>query len=151
MTGGGEMADVVVDEVHRRQAQSLAAAAAMERRRDAELDAFRPNGVVVIRAVDAEHVVPHREAPRLGVLGRGGGDRPRQVAAKHPHPRAKLSGDEFELFDRFLRCVHRDDRRRGHAVAEIEEIIGRNDIVRAAQGAPDLDVFDARQPSPAVG
>src|SRR6516162_1545841 len=61
MTGGREVADVVVDKVGRRQAQSLAATAAVKGRGNAELDAFRPDRVVVIEAVDAEHVVPHRE------------------------------------------------------------------------------------------
>src|SRR5215472_12769457 len=83
MTGGGEMADVVVDKVGRRQAQALTAAAAVEGRCDAELEAFRPDRVVVVRAVDAEHVVPHRKAARLAILGLSGRDGPRQVAAKH--------------------------------------------------------------------
>src|ERR1700691_6229632 len=63
--GGGEMADMVVDEVRRAVAQPLAAGARMEGRRDAELDAFCPDRVVIIRAVDAEHVVPDREAAGL--------------------------------------------------------------------------------------
>jgi hypothetical protein len=130
------------------KAQPLAAAAAVERRRNAELDAFRPDRVVVVRAVDAEDAVPHGETARLGVLGGGGGDRPRQVAAEHPDFRAELLGDEFELFDRFLRRVHRDDRRRGHAVAEIAEIIGRDDVVGADHGAPGLVILDPRQPQP---
>ena len=44
MTGGGEMADVIVDKVCRRQAQSLAATAAVEGRRNAELERFAETG-----------------------------------------------------------------------------------------------------------
>src|SRR6516164_2807070 len=62
MPGRGEMADVIVDKVGRRQTQPLAAAAAVKGRSDTELDAFRPDRVVVVGAVDAEHVVPHRKA-----------------------------------------------------------------------------------------
>jgi hypothetical protein len=40
----------------------------------------------------------------------------------------QLFGDEFELGDRLVGCVHRDDRRRRHAVAEAAEIIGRDDV-----------------------
>ena len=60
-------------------------------------------------------------------------------------------GDEFELFDCFVRGAHRDDRRRGHAVAETAEIIGRDDIVGADHGAPRLSSLMRGRPSPAVG
>jgi hypothetical protein len=43
VTGGGEMADVIVDKVGRRQAQSLAAAAAVESGRNADIEAFLPD------------------------------------------------------------------------------------------------------------
>ena len=71
VAGGGEMADMVVDEVRRRVAQPLAAGARMEGRRDAELDAFLPDRVVIVRAVDAEHVVPDaRSRCDFGVVRR---------------------------------------------------------------------------------
>jgi hypothetical protein len=41
--------------------------------------------------------------------------------------------------------VHRDDRRRRHAVLETAEIVGRDDVVGAYHGAPRLVVLDARQ------
>ena len=44
MTGGGEMADVIVDRVCRRQAQSLAATAAVEGRRNAGSTHFAQTG-----------------------------------------------------------------------------------------------------------
>src|SRR5439155_22411207 len=46
VAGGGEMTDMVVDEVRRRHPQPLIAARAVERRRDAELLALCPDGMV---------------------------------------------------------------------------------------------------------
>src|SRR6516225_3948843 len=60
MTGGSEMADMVVGKVGRRQAQALAARGAVEGGCDAQFHTFRPDRVVVVLAVEAEHVVPHR-------------------------------------------------------------------------------------------
>jgi len=56
-----------------------------------------------------------------------------------------LLGDEFELLDRLVGGVHRDDCRRGQPVAEAAEIIGRNDVVGADYGAPGRVVLDARK------
>ena len=58
----GEVADVVVHEVRRRGPQPVAPAAGVERRCHAELDAARPDRVVVVGAVEAEGVEP-AEAP----------------------------------------------------------------------------------------
>ena len=137
------MADMVVDEVRRRIAQPLAAGARMEGRRDAELDAFRPDRVVIVLAVDRQHVVMHG-----GVAGRLGHERARHAAAEHADLRAELLGDEFEFGDRLLGVVHRDDRGRGQPVAEPVEIIGRDDVVGADHRAPGLVVLDARQAQP---
>src|SRR6185312_7111143 len=62
MAGGGEMADVVVDEVGRAVPEALAAGTRMEGGRDPNLQALRPDRVVIVRAIDAEDVVPDREA-----------------------------------------------------------------------------------------
>ena len=56
--------------------------------------------------------------------------------------------DEFELGNRFLGGVHRDDRRRRQPVAETTEVIGRDDVVGADHGAPRRVVLDARQAQP---
>ena len=56
--------------------------------------------------------------------------------------------DEFELGDRLVGGVHRDDRRRRQPVAETAEIIGRNDVVGADHGAPGRVVLDARKAQP---
>ncbi len=148
MAGGGEMADVVVREIGRRQTQALTARGAVEGRCDAQFDAFRPDRVVVVVAVDAEHVVPHRKARGVGVVGGGRRHFARHVAAEHADLRAQLLGGKFELGDRFVGGVHRDDRRRRQPVAEAAEIIGRDDVVGADHGAAGGVVLDARQAQP---
>ena len=123
MAGGGEMADVVVGEVGRRQAEPGAPRAAVERGGDAELEAFRPDRVVIMVAVEPDHVLPHREPRGLALDLSGGRDRAVHQAAEHRDLVAELLHRELELLDRLLGGVHRDDRRRGHAVAEIAEIL----------------------------
>src|SRR5437016_8472216 len=76
MAGGREMADMVVDEIRRRVAQPLAACAAVEGRRNAKLDAFLPHGVVIVRAVDRQHVIRYREALAFRIVGRSCRDIP---------------------------------------------------------------------------
>jgi hypothetical protein len=67
------------------------------------------------------------------------------AAAEHADLRAQLLGHEFELGNRFVRGVHRDDRRRRQPVAEAAEVIGRDDIIGADHGAAGRVVLDARQ------
>ena len=112
---------------------------------DAQFDAFRPDRVVIVLAVEAKHVVPHRKTRRVGVVGRRRRHLARHVAAEHADLRSQLLGDEFELGDRLVGRVHRDDCRRGQPVAEAAEIIGRNDVVGADYGAPGRVVLDARK------
>src|SRR5690348_86720 len=52
VVGGGKMADMVVDEIRRRQPQTRPPRTGMERRRDIELEAPRPHRVVIIVAVE---------------------------------------------------------------------------------------------------
>src|SRR2546428_14148679 len=63
---GGEVADAVVAEVRRRVAKQHRARAVVEARRDAELAALDPDGIVIVVAVDADHAAPLDEL-------RGGG------------------------------------------------------------------------------
>ena len=79
---------------------------------------------------------------RVDALGAGQG--PPDPAAKHPDLGAELLGDEFELFDRLVRGVHRDHRRRRQAVAEVAEIIGGDDIEAADHRTPGFVILDAR-------
>ena len=86
LAGGGEVADVVVAEVRRRIAQEDRARPVVEARRDAQLAALLPHRVVVVRAVEADHVVPLHELRGVGVLGGQGGDGPPDEAAHHDRP-----------------------------------------------------------------
>ena len=145
MAGGGEMTDVVVDEVGRRQSQALIAARAVEGRGDPELQALRPDRVVVVLAVEGEHVVPDGEPRRIRIGRRRRRDAPRHAAAEHAHLRAELTGDVLELRDGLVRRVHRDDRGRGHPVAQIAEVVRGHDVVRANHRAPGVVVVDPGQ------
>ena len=142
------MADMVEGEVARPVAQAEAAAAGMEGRRDPEFQAFAPDRVVIVVAVEAELVVMRREAGDFGVDALGPGQWPPDPAAEHADLGAELFGDEFELLDRLLGGVHRDHRRRGQAVAEVAEIIGRDDVEAADHRAPGLGILDARYAEP---
>ena len=148
MAGIGEMADVVIGEVGRRIAQRLVAAGAVEGRRDANLAALRPDRIVIVEAVDAEDLVPDSKARRVRIIGRDRWNPPRHGAPEHADLGAELLRHEFQFGDRLVRRVHRDDRGRGHAVAEILEIAGRDDVIGADHGAPCLVVDDARQAQP---
>src|SRR5208282_5632424 len=53
MAGSGEMADMIVGEIGRRQPQALVTTGTVEGRRDAQLDAFRPDRIIIIFAVEA--------------------------------------------------------------------------------------------------
>src|SRR6516164_11595223 len=69
MPGRGEMADVIIGELGRRQPETLVAGGAVERGCCAQLDAFPPDRVVIVLAVEAEDA--HRKARGVGVVGRG--------------------------------------------------------------------------------
>src|ERR1051326_4440416 len=100
MAGIREMADVTIGEVGRRIAQCLVAAGRMEGWRDAEFAARLPHRVVIIDAVDAEHLVPYGKPVDIRVLPLGDRIRlARHRAAKDPDLRAELARNEFELGD----------------------------------------------------
>ena len=122
----------------------------MEGRRDPEpRGRFRPDRVVVVLAVDAEHLIPDREAAllsRWSFPSTDGTLRFGMRAAEHTDLGPQLLGDEIEFVDRFFRRVHRDDRGRGPAwSAQILEIPGRHDAEGADHGAAGRVVDDARQ------
>src|SRR5205085_11909300 len=104
---------------------------------------------VSMLAVEPDDVVPHREAGGLALDLAGGFDRAVHQAAEHRDLIAELLDGVIELLDRLLGSMHRDDRRRGHAVGEIAEILGRDDVVGAAGSPPSLAVADPRYPKAA--
>src|SRR6266852_271598 len=71
LAGGAEMADMVVDEIRGRRAESQTRGCGMESRVDFQFDAFRPYGVVIAWAVDAERVGPNSVAVERSFFLRG--------------------------------------------------------------------------------
>ena len=55
-----------------------------------------------------------------------------------------MRGDEFQLLDRFVGRVHRNDRHRGQPVFHTLEVIGGDDVEAADHGAAGRVVGDAR-------
>ena len=135
----GKVANVVVDEVRRRVAQSKPSSAGVEGRRYAELDALGPHGIVVVLAVDAEHVEPDGSARRLRMLPSR-----RNRAAHHAGHQddfeAELPGHELELLDGLFRSVHRDHGGRRETICDVGEVLGGEDVERAGGGTANLAV-----------
>ena len=145
VAGVGKMADMVEGEIARRIAQAEAAAAGVEGRRDAELAAFLPerrrsHGRCRGRAGRKRRMT--RTAP--GSTPSAAGTGRAMPLPNMPTLAPSCFGDEFELGDRLVGRVHRDDRRRGQPVAELGEIVGGDDVEAADHGAPRLVVGDAR-------
>ena len=105
---------------------------AVEHRCDPELDALRPQRVVVEGAVDAERVEPVLAAPTPVI----GADRPARVTREHRGLESELAHRVLELVDRELRVEHRYQRADRRAVAVRGEQVGE----RAVRGsAPQSD------------
>jgi len=117
-------------------------------RRDTELRARRPHGIVVVLAVQAERVVPGGEAGRLGVRGGDRLHRPRDQAAEHRDLQPELTGAVRELVDGLLGRVHGDDGGRRDPVGKVAEGFGREDVERAAGGPAPRVVGDAGNAEP---
>src|SRR5262249_48704119 len=91
VAGIREMADMVVGEVGWAIAKRLIAAGRVEGRGDPELAAGLPDRVVIVDAVDAEHLVPDRETVGVHVLALGDRSRlARHRAAEHSDLGAEL-------------------------------------------------------------
>ena len=143
VAGGGEVTDMVVGEVGRRQAQALASEAGVEGGRDAQLDALGPELVVVVRAVEPERIVPGGESRHLGILRADRLHGARHEAAEHRDLEAQLRG-VLQLLDGFVGGVHGDDRGRRHPIGEVAEAVGGVHVEGPARGATLRVVGDAR-------
>ena len=107
--------------------------------RRAELDAARPERIVVVRAVEAVDIPPDvvRFAP--GILDRSL-DEPRD----HDGAQAELADGELQVLDRLRGRVHRDRRGRRDAVRAVAEDLGAVAVERAARGIAQRRVLDVR-------
>ena len=108
----------------------------MKRRRDSQLDAFRPHRIVVVLAVESEHVEPRRVARRVGRLRHYR----RYLAphhARHHHDfQPEFLHHVLEFGARLLRRMHRDHRRGRHAIGKLAEKFRDEPVERAAGCAP---------------
>src|SRR5262249_34112854 len=94
---GGEMADMGVNEIRRRQPETRAPRAGMKRRCDVEFEALCPHRVVIILAVEADDVLPYGEPLRLALDITGRGDRPVHQGAQHCNLVAELFDGKLQL------------------------------------------------------
>ena len=120
----------------------------MEARRDAELAAPLPHRIVVVRAVDPDHVEPLGELGRVRLLLGDGGHRPAHEAAEHHHLVAELARRVVQLLDRLRGRVHRDDRGRHDPVRVLAELVGGEHVVGAADRAAQPRVLHTMEREP---
>ena len=142
------MSDMVVNEIGRRIAQSDAARTRMKRRRDSQLDAFRPHRIVVVLAVEPEHVEPRCESRRVRRLGGDGRYLPPHHARHHHDFQPEFLHHVLEFRARLLRRMHRDHRRGRHAVGKFSEKFRDEPVERAAGRAPRLVIGMKRNTQP---
>ena len=128
------MADVVVGEVRRRTAQRVAAASGMERGRDAEFHALRPQRVVVVGGVQPQHVVPAAKPRTVFVAVLHGLGFARNHGAEQRRLEAEFADDVLQFVDRFFGRVRGDHRHRRHSVCVGREVV-RAEGVEGAHGA----------------
>src|SRR5262249_8115323 len=127
---------------------AIGAAAGVEGRRDPELAALLPERVVIVFTVEAELVEALRIAGEVRARVLRVRDRPAHAAADHADLRTELLGDERQFLDRLFRRVHRDHRGRSQLVAEVLEVLVRDDVEAADHSAPGCVVRDARDAEP---
>src|SRR5260370_27166177 len=119
----------------------------MESRVDFQFDAFRPYGVVIAWAVDAERVGPDRVAVERSFFLRGL-YRAAHQAAQHHRLESEGLDRKLEFLGRFFRRMHRDNAGRRDTVLELAEEGRDEHVAGAAGGAPDfLAPLERRQQS----
>ena len=132
----GEVADVVVAEVRGRIAEGAAPPPAMKRRRYLQFQALAPDRIVVVGAIEAQHVVPGAGTPL---------NRPFHHAVQHDHLEPEFADSVFEFGDRLVRRVRRDHCSGRNPVGKGREQIRLVDVERATRRHPRLFVVAARQ------
>jgi hypothetical protein len=143
------MADMVVNEVAGRVAQAEVRCGRMEGHRVTELFALAPDRIVVVDAVDAEHIEPAGVAAADAKLVRLG-----NRSADQATQRYRLDPDRlavFELGDRLSRRVHRYRADWRDAVCKFRPGVDRELVERMAAGPAQLLVANVRRKELAMG
>ena len=128
-----------------RGAAAPADGAGVERGGDPQLEALRPERVVVVRAVDAVHVEPQGVARQLRVAIRDHAGRPLHVAGEEHRLEAEHVDRVLELLDRLGGGVHGDRRDRRETVGELTERVGVVAVERPARATTDALVLEVKE------
>ena len=120
----------------------------MKRRRDSQLDAFRPHRIVVVLAVESDHVEPGRESRRVRRPGRHRRYLPPHHARHHHDFQPELLHHVLEFRARLLGSMHRDHRGGRHAVGKFSEKFRDEPVERAAGRAARFVVGMKRNAEP---
>src|SRR5260370_36221955 len=107
----------------------------MESRVDFQFDAFRPHGVVIAWAVDAERVGPDSVAVERSFFLRGL-YRAAHKAAQHHRLESECLDRELEFLDRFFRRMHRYNAGRLDTVLGLAVEVRDEHVARAAGCSP---------------
>ena len=132
LAGGGKVADVVIHKVGDRGPQPDTRRGRMKAGRDTEFYTLGPHRVVVVLAIQPQGIVPLGVAAGLGRVFGYRRHRSALEAGQHGRLGAAVRGHKLQLFNRLLGRVHGNHRRRGQAVLQALELLGRIHIERAA-------------------
>jgi hypothetical protein len=138
VAGGSEVADVVVGEVVDGLAPVPAHAAGVRGHRHLQLEALRPEGVVVVGAVQREGVDDLARVRGIGHRPRRRRHRPLHVVGDHDDLHAQLAHRVGGFLDGLLRSVDRDHRGGGDAGTIGREHLRVHPVHRARAGAAQL-------------
>jgi len=136
------MADVVVHVVRNRPAGAPPDTRRMKGGDKAELETSRPDGIVVVLAVEAVGVQPERRVGRAGKFPLDRADGSLYMAGHHDRLERELARHEVHLGDGFFRRVGRDHGDWGHSIRIVPKQIRIHLVERPTRRAPDLLVVE---------
>ena len=137
--GGAEVPNVVEHVARRRRAQSVTLRARVHGDRDSEVDAARPQRVVVMVAVEREEVAACNSPATIG--------RTQDEVVEHHRPKAQLLHRVVELGDGLVGSVRGHDGRCRHQVLVSVGYVGQVVVQATARSGTDggVRMADARQ------
>ena len=100
--------------------------------RDLEGDAFCPDWIVVVGAINTEIIDPKGMQSHVGIFTYGSRNRSLDMTRHHNRLETQCVDTVLQFFDRLLRCVHGNASSWGHAVGIRAEIIGDKRIESTA-------------------